>query len=89
VRELKNALACAMAFSEGDRLESRHLRPLLEKKERCALESLPLGGQPLQRLERAAIQQTLAQTGGNKVLAARTLGIAVSTLYEKLKRHAL
>ena len=51
--------------------------------------SLPLGGQSLERLERAAIKQTLAQTRGNKAHAAQTLGIAVSTLYEKLKKYRI
>jgi DNA-binding NtrC family response regulator len=50
------------------------------------VESLPLAGHSLQAIERAAIKQTLKQAGGNKALAARTLGIAVSTLYEKLKK---
>jgi DNA-binding NtrC family response regulator len=33
------------------------------------------------------IQQTLVLTGGNKLQAARLLGISPSTLYEKLKRY--
>jgi DNA-binding NtrC family response regulator len=53
------------------------------------LERLPLGGQPLHRLERAAIRQTLARTLGNKAQAAELLGIAVSTLYEKLRRYEI
>ena len=36
-------------------------------------------------IERAAIRQTLSMSTGNKATAARVLGIAVSTLYEKLK----
>jgi DNA-binding NtrC family response regulator len=35
-------------------------------------------------LERAAIRDALAATGGNKLAAARRLGIARATLYEKL-----
>jgi two-component system response regulator FlrC len=89
VRELKNVLACSVAFLDGRVLEARHLRIQREQDAETALERLPLGGQPLRIIERAAIAQTLAQSGGNKVLAARALGIAVSTLYEKLKKHGL
>jgi len=38
---------------------------------------------------RKPIRQTLALTRGNEVQAARLLGIASSTLDEKLKRHGL
>jgi two-component system response regulator HydG len=53
------------------------------------LDNLPLGGQALEHIERVAIRQTMAQTDGNKMFAARTLGIAVSTLYEKLKKYGI
>ncbi|MCB9564495.1 MAG: sigma-54-dependent Fis family transcriptional regulator [Kofleriaceae bacterium] len=42
---------------------------------------------PLAELERQAIEQMLADTGGNKKEAAARLGIGVRTLYEKLKRY--
>ena len=53
------------------------------------IESLPLGGRSLESLERAAIVQTLKQFDGNKTKAAKALGIAPSTLYEKIKKYAL
>ena len=53
------------------------------------LDRLPLAGKTLEKLERAAIKQTLDQTGGNKSKAARVLGIASSTLYEKIKKYGL
>lgn len=53
------------------------------------LSPLPLGGQPLARIEREAIRQTLAQSRGDRTAAARSLGIAVSTLYEKMKKYEL
>jgi len=87
VRELKNALACAMAFVDAKVLGPRHLR-LAPSCERTPGVDLPyLGGQTLQELERIAIRQTLTQTQGNKALAAKTLGVSVSTLYEKLKKY--
>jgi DNA-binding NtrC family response regulator len=87
VRELKNTLACALAFVDLGVLEPQHLRISPPETEAGFLERLPLGGQRLEDIERAAIIQTLSQTGGNKVQAAQVLGIAISTLYEKLKRY--
>jgi DNA-binding NtrC family response regulator len=93
VRELKNALACAVALLDpGTRtLEPRHVRIADSMYEDCGarLERLPLGGQTLDHIERAAIRQTMAQTDGNRISAARSLGIALSTLYEKLKKYGL
>jgi len=87
VRELKNALACALAFVDGDMLEPRHLRLTADTARSTSLERLPLGGQSLASVEQVTIIQTLALTRGNKVQAARMLGISPSTLYEKLKRY--
>jgi transcriptional regulator with PAS, ATPase and Fis domain len=91
VRELKNALACALAFQDTQAtvIEPRHLRLLGVKEGPCQLEGLPLAGQSLERIERVAIRQTLAQAEGNKMRAARALGIAFSTLCEKLKKYGL
>ncbi|MGC4090117.1 MAG: helix-turn-helix domain-containing protein [Polyangiaceae bacterium] len=90
VRELKNKLACAVAFVDpGGPLEPSHLQLLTPTEDDSAVERLPLGGQPLERIERAAIRQTLLDTRGNKVLAAQSLGIAVSTLYEKIKKYKI
>jgi DNA-binding NtrC family response regulator len=90
VRELKNTLSCAVALVDPGvtSLEPRHLRLLPSavgsRHEAQPVDSLPLAGHSLECLERAAIQQTLRQVAGNKAFAARSLGIAVSTLYEKL-----
>lgn len=92
IRELKNALACSVAFVDPGThvLEPEHLRLLSPRNaDDSWLDGLPLGGQMLERIERAAIRQTMLQADGNKVFAARTLGIAVSTLYEKLKKYQL
>jgi transcriptional regulator with PAS, ATPase and Fis domain len=91
VRELKNVLACALAFVDpgAGALEPRHLRFIDPPSDEAVLDRLPLGGHALGQLERAAIRQTLIAARGNKVQAARTLGIAPSTLYEKLKKYGL
>jgi DNA-binding NtrC family response regulator len=90
VRELKNTLACAAAFLETDEaLEPKHLSSIPPPFAGEAMELEALGGASLDRLERTAIEQTLALTGGNKSQAAKKLGIAVSTLYEKIKKYGL
>ena len=87
VRELKNVIACALAFVDGNLLEPRHLRLNPDEGRPASLERLPLGGHSLAQIEQVTILQTLALTRGNKVQAARQLGISPSTLYEKLKRY--
>jgi DNA-binding NtrC family response regulator len=89
VRELKNTLACAAAFVDGCVLDPKHLRISKAPVPASRLDALPLGGHSLESIERVAIRQTVLQSGGNKVHAARALGIAPSTLYEKLKRYGL
>jgi two-component system nitrogen regulation response regulator GlnG len=92
VRELKNVLACAVAFVDpgATTMEPHHVKLLRPANdEESWLDGLPLGGQALERIERVAIRQTLEQADGNKMFAARSLGIAVSTLYEKLKKYGL
>jgi transcriptional regulator with PAS, ATPase and Fis domain len=90
VRELKNVLSCALAFVDQGTtvIEPKELRTL-GSADGDWIEEMPLAGQALERLECVAIKQTLAQTKGNKVEAARSLGIAPSTLYEKLKKYGL
>jgi DNA-binding NtrC family response regulator len=89
VRELKNALACSAPFADTELLQPHHIRLLARPDSEPRLERLPLAGQTLEVLERIAIQQTLAQSDGNKARAAEVLGIAVSTLYEKLKKYGI
>jgi transcriptional regulator with PAS, ATPase and Fis domain len=94
-RELKNVLACAVAFLDAGvtTIEPGHFRLFgawaTAEGETSSIDSLPLAGQALDQIERAAIRQTMVQVRGNKARAARALGIAVSTLYEKLKKYGL
>jgi transcriptional regulator with PAS, ATPase and Fis domain len=86
VRELKNVLSRAAALSDGGRIEARHLF-LLEGKKTDTLEGL--SGKSLEDIEKAAIHATLKSAGGNKTEAAKILGIAYSTLYEKMKKYGM
>jgi DNA-binding NtrC family response regulator len=89
IRELKNVITTALAMVDGPLLEMRHLMFPGSARRQPSLDDLPLGGRTLDAVERAAIRQTLEQVGGNRSKAARALGIAPSTLYEKIKRYGL
>ena len=80
VRELKNTLWRAVLLAEGSLIEARHLG--LPQANSAA----PSGPMTLEEAERRAVREALRFTEGNKVQAARVLGIARSTLLEKLKR---
>ncbi len=86
VRELKNVLSCALAFADGGVLGPDQVQ-FGPASEDDPLERLALAGISLDKLERAAIAQTLSLCGGNRARTAEKLGIAVSTLYEKLRRY--
>ena len=48
-----------------------------------------LAGVGLDKLEKEAIRQTLAMTGGNREKTASLLGIGERTLYRKLKEYGI
>jgi len=93
VRELKNVINYAVHnLLPGESLiESRHLPPAFLVKR----EQLP-GTQPtipfkagIENKEREIIAEALKSTQGNKVAAARLLGMARSVLYKKIKKYDL
>jgi two-component system response regulator HydG len=55
----------------------------------AAAEKLPESDElvPLEALERRAIFRALRETSGDKLAAARILGIGKTTLYRKLKQY--
>jgi DNA-binding NtrC family response regulator len=86
VRELKNVLGRAAALSDSERIEPKDLF-LSQGKKTTTLDGL--SGKTLEEIEKAAIQATLKSVSGNKTEAARVLGIAYSTLYEKMKKYGM
>lgn len=86
VRELKNVLGRAAALCDGTRIEARDL--FLSQRSKAATLG-DLGGKTLEEIEKAAIKATLKSASGNKTEAAKMLGIAYSTLYEKMKKYGM
>jgi DNA-binding NtrC family response regulator len=86
VRELRNVLGRAAALCDGGRIETKDLF-LTQAKKTETLSTL--SGKTLEEIEKAAIHATLRSLGGNKTEAAKALGIAYSTLYEKMKKYGM
>jgi Nif-specific regulatory protein len=84
VRELNNVIERAVVLGSGDTLLPEHLPP-----EIAAPSPEKRGGLTLEDAERERIVQTLEGAGGNKSLAAKTLGISRNRLDRKLKAYGI
>jgi DNA-binding NtrC family response regulator len=84
IRELRNVIERAMILARGELIRPEHLPR--EIRPQRAGESGPLS---LAEVEAAHIRKVVEQCGGNLKKAAELLGIARSTLYEKLARYRI
>ena len=86
IRELENAIERAVALGSGPIL---HVGDLPSNLQYATPERLPDEDElvPLEMLERRAIFRALQESGGDKLAAARLLGIGKTTLYRKLKQY--
>jgi DNA-binding NtrC family response regulator len=101
VRELANAIEAAMSFAGSEVLRKENfaiaakgsveLMPTLPSNSHYdAIEAgAPVVFTSLKKVERDHIVWTLYNTGGNKALAARMLGISRKSLYDRLVEHGL
>jgi two-component system, NtrC family, response regulator HydG len=89
VRELENIIERGVALASDGNIEERHLpediRNLSITTYRRKDGSLPT----LEEQEIRYIKQILGETGGNKTLAAETLGIDRVSLWRKIKRFGI
>jgi two-component system response regulator HydG len=88
VRELENAIERAVALGSGPIV---HVADLPTNLQYPTSDRAPQRDEllPLEELERRAIVRTLRETGGDKLAAARMLGIGKTTLYRKLKQYRM
>jgi DNA-binding NtrC family response regulator len=86
VRELENAIERAVALGSGPIL---HVGDLPSNLHYNSGDRMPQNDEivPLDELERRAIMRALHESGGDKLAAARLLGIGKTTLYRKLKQY--
>lgn len=88
IRELKNTLWRASILARGDAIDVVHLGLPVELP--ASSRSRPGAVvHTLEEAEREAIRVALAAADGNRSQASRMLGIARSTLLEKLRRYGL
>jgi len=80
VRELRNVLERALIMCEGPVIDAAHL--CLRAKKNVP----PPGTTDLETLEKRAIERVMRDTDGNKVRAARQLGISRMQLYGRLRK---
>jgi DNA-binding NtrC family response regulator len=91
VRELENCLERACAFTTGPMIQAADLPSSIHS----APGTMPVGVEgtttkilPMAELEKLTILNTITQLNGDKLLAARLLGIGKTTLYRKLKEYS-
>lgn len=91
VRELENCLERACAISSANELQLTDLPSSMTGGNGHA--QTPTNGAnkivPISELEKQAILNTILQLNGDKLLAARLLGIGKTTLYRKLKEYEI
>ncbi len=89
VRELRNALQRAVVMGEGGELTAADFSFLRQAARPGPEPESPPGLSRWEKAERTNILGELARQMGNKTKAARELGIAKSTLFEKLKKYGI
>jgi transcriptional regulator with PAS, ATPase and Fis domain len=87
IRELENVLEQAAILCEGEYITASDIRleHSPDQDDICPGKSAA----SMEEVERKAILATLEQVDGNKIEAARILGISRATIYNKLKKYGI
>jgi transcriptional regulator with PAS, ATPase and Fis domain len=80
VRELRNVLERALIMCDGPFIDAEHL--CLRARKDVSLSSIT----DLETLEKKAVERAMRDTDGNKVRAAKQLGISRMQLYTRLRK---
>jgi DNA-binding NtrC family response regulator len=89
VRQLQNEIQRAVLLSEGDQVDAADLSITTVKSAVATEEAMDTNFTLLEGVERNAIVNMLKETGGNKLEAAKRLGIGRQTLYNKIKAYGI
>jgi DNA-binding NtrC family response regulator len=92
VRQLRNALETAFLVSGGDTIGPDDLPHDVTREVLPPTSAAPIplpASRTLTEIERDAIREALAKTGGNKTQASKLLGIGLRTLHRKVKEYGI
>ncbi len=87
VRQLQNEIQRAVLLTEGDMIDAADFSVTRAKPDN--IDSQDTNFTLLEGVERNAIVQMLKETNGNKLEAAKRLGIGRQTLYNKIKAYGI
>ncbi|MFQ6036145.1 MAG: sigma-54-dependent transcriptional regulator, partial [Sedimentisphaerales bacterium] len=93
IRQLRNCIRTMVVMCDKDKLDVADIPPEIAQRPQLTADTTRatagLAGISLNELEKQAIIETLAKTGGNREKAAKILGIGERTLYRKIKEYNL
>ena len=90
VRELENIIEHAFVLSGGNRIDVESLPKELTMRQEETDSFMPLKEEhSFAKAEAEVVKRTLEKNRGNRVKAARELGISRATLWRKIKRYGL
>jgi PAS domain S-box-containing protein len=87
IRELENAVEYALLHCKGDEILPQHLPPDIVSFSRQRGEETM--EKPLEESEKEAVRRALTESAGQRLEAARRLGISRATLWRKMKKYGL
>jgi two-component system response regulator HydG len=87
VRELENCIERACAMNSGPVIHVTDLPESITRLRKTCAKERPEGVLPMPELERLAILGAIERLNGDKLSAAKLLGIGKTTLYRKLKEY--
>lgn len=87
VRQLRNVIRRSVVMAKGAVLKLEDLPMEVRQNDSAKRESSRSVGKSLYQVERGIIFDTLRSVQGNKVEAARILGVSLKTLYNRLDRY--
>jgi two-component system, NtrC family, response regulator AtoC len=89
IRELRNAVERVVLLETGERILGHHLSFLSGANPSPLKPSIPPGGIVLDQVEKEYILEALRIRGGNRLQAARLLGISRSALIYRMAKHGI